>query len=198
MKRRAFLGSFGAVTVGLSGCLGSALFGATDEITVKKSSSEAPGLTWTVEKLSRSTEDNPFSLRIALKNDGPTRDLTVEGGLPYPITPGKTTGDEDVDVLPAIMPVDSDYERRFSRECWQAPLDDPQFADDTPWAWGYKRNTHTLEAGEKIEETYHLVSIRTSECFPPGEYRFDRYYELEGKEYRWDFTLDVPSGSSDA
>ena len=97
------------------------------------------------------------------------------------------------------MPTGSDHDREFWGSCWRSPLDDPRMADDAPWSWGYgAKETRTLRAGERIEGTYHVLSSTTEYCFQRGEYRFRRQYELAGREYEWQFTLDVPSYDREA
>lgn len=92
------------------------------------------GLDWTVEKQPAATEDQPCELRIAVENTGQSRQLTPAGPTPFPPTRGTRTDGTDQMVHPAIIPVESGYERRFNGDCWQAPLDDPKIADDAPWA----------------------------------------------------------------
>lgn len=152
------------------------------------------GLDWTVEKQSAATEDQPCELRIAVENTGQSRQLTPAGPTPFPPTRGTRTDGTDQMVHPAILPVESVYERRFNGDCWQAPLDDPKIADDAPWDWGSgDTRTLTLEPSDRLEGSYEVVADWTRFCFQRGEYRFRRRYELAGSAHEWAFRLHVPA-----
>lgn len=134
MRRRALLACLGAGTASLAGCPrypssdtdrtgnGTPTFTfeyttvGGGELAVEPGAVEAPDLDWAVEKLSDPTEDHPCRPRIAVTNEGPERDLTVEGELPYPVVPGERV-DGDVGIQPASVPADSDHERRFDGNC---------------------------------------------------------------------------------
>lgn len=218
MRRRALLASL--CGVGLAGCSsrGGTPSGRTTptdtwtfwpttvddtpapgvDLAVEADPVDAPDFEWAAEVLSAPTTDRPGRLLVALENTGQARTLTTAGELPFPITPGTST-DGDARIRPALAPVGADYEPRFEGTCWRAPLDDPNLADDAPWDWGYGNpQSRTLAAGERIEGIYHLLSSIRWSCFEPGDYRFERRYELDGREYAWAFTLQVRPAGGDA
>lgn len=132
-------------------------------------------------------------MQVTVRNVGGPGMLAVEGRLPLPPTPGDPTFDDFDHPRPVLLPVDADAEPERGPGCWTAPLDDPAMADDEPWAWGYgEERTVRLGAGEPRAATYHVVNSWLADCFPPGTYRFDRAYELDGEFRKPGLVLDLP------
>jgi len=209
MRRRALLASVPAALTALAGCQSPSAPETTEtfryttvsdrELTFDPAPVRAPGIDWTVEKLSPATDRDPCRVRVAIENCDRERVISAAGELPYPIVRSFPVGHDPGSIRPVLLPLGSDYDRRFDGNCWLAPLQDPDLADDEPWGWGGRHETHTrkLAPGERVEGTYHLVSSNPVTCFPRGDHRFPRGYELDGVGHQWAFSVQVPTVDRD-
>lgn len=197
MHRRTFLTGLGSGAVSLTGCLGSRTDAATPAATKSGSpaptSTPAPDIELSVEPRSAATADQPGRVQVSLVNHGGPTVLTIAGGLPLPITPGKPVAGDDAGHVPVLLPAESDHEREFTGSCWVSPLDSPGIADDAPWDWGHGAVRSIPFASEgRYSGTYEIVTSWTSYCFADGRYRFERHYERGGTFREREFDLELP------
>lgn len=195
MQRRAFLTGLGAAA--LAGCSGPGTSSPAPTTTDPPSPTETPRpepeLRWAIEPLAAASEDRPARVRVAFRNVGGLGELVVEGQLPMPPVPGNLEGADLDHPRPVLLPVDTEVALRHESGCWTARVDDPDIADDEPWAWGYgEQRTVRLSAGETRTGVYHVVNSWPGSCFPPGTYRFDRAYELAGTFHKPGLALELP------
>lgn len=196
MRRRGFLASLGAGSVAtVTGCLGrrpqaSPTGSTTPEPPVTAS---GPPLRLTAEPLAESSADRPARVRVSLTNTGDPVELTIAGRLPMPSRPGEPVNIVDSGANPVLLPAESDLDRRYNTNCWTAPIDDPDLADDAPWDWGHgDERTVTLAAGERRQAVYHVVNSWPTACFANAVYRFERHFEVAGEPHERAIELELP------
>lgn len=178
MRRRALLGAMGSGAI--AGCLGTVIDhskgGSRFSIENDPVSDDLPA-TFSANVLTGATADHAPRIRVVFEYTGAVA-RTVRFTYPGPFADTLATAADDAElVLKYEVTADDRYDG-----CWWASTSyDPSATD-----------RRRFDPGERTDvEWVVLTHERSESCYPPGRYRFEDTYHVDGTEYEWGFWLRI-------
>ncbi|WP_227353980.1 hypothetical protein [Haladaptatus salinisoli] len=178
MQRRAVLGALAASAT--AGCLGGVLDIASDGARLSLETDPVPdGLpaTLSAELVSTATPEHPPRLRVGFEctADEPR---TFRFSYPGPFADAVSTATDG-----SRLVFEYETESNDRRDgCWRST---------GSGGWGAVER-RTLVPGERTGIEWSVLNHSGNEsCFPPGRYRFEDRYGVDGETYEWGFRLRI-------